>query len=434
GGITPYSYNWNTGCTDEQPFVSAAGTYTITITDANGCTGTDEQPFVSAGTYTVTVTDANACEKIKSGITINSIGGPVITIDSIITAGCGGTDGSIYVSVTGGSIPYLSYIWSDGTTTEDLVNIAQGVYNLTVTDSVGCAGTYSNEIIAIVPIEQPICIVSVDSATGRNRIMWEKVQSSGISHYNIYREGTMAGFYYKIAEMPYDSMSIYTDLQANPMIRAWRYKISAVDACDNESVLSTGHKTIHMTMNVGVVNHSVNLIWDHYGGFPFWTYYLHRHTNGIGWETIDSLPNNLTSYTDFPPNWGQLFYRISVIKAEPCYSSSTDKAQGCPYSQSFSNLDDNGIYVGISEKVSECNITIYPNPNDGVFNLVIESPEKEAFNIEITNINGQLIISKDTKPEAKIIDRIDLSKYPKGIYFVKIKGDKITKTEKIIFK
>ena len=77
-------------------------------------------------------------------------------------------------------------------------------------------------------------------------------------------------------------------------------------------------------------------------------------------------------------------------------------------------------------------ISIYPNPNDGIFNLVIESEKKDEFHIEITNINGQVIIRKGFMALTKIIYQIDLSKYPKGVYLVKIMSNKINRTEKII--
>src|SRR6185295_12937804 len=48
-----------------------------------------------------------------------------------------GNNGGIYVSVAGGTLPY-SFVWSNSQTTEDLTNLAAGIYTLTVTDADNC--------------------------------------------------------------------------------------------------------------------------------------------------------------------------------------------------------------------------------------------------------------------------------------------------------
>ncbi|MBI4649651.1 MAG: SprB repeat-containing protein, partial [Bacteroidia bacterium] len=170
GGVSPYSISWSTGATSATLSGLAAGSYTLTVTDTNGCT------------------------KVKStGINISSTGGPQIAADSVINTGCSGSDGAMYVTVTGGALPYASFLWSNGETTEDISGLSAGVYSLTVTDSAGCEGIFSDSVNAIVPQYQPICLVSVDSATGKNFIVWEKVQQTGIAQYNIYRESNIAG-------------------------------------------------------------------------------------------------------------------------------------------------------------------------------------------------------------------------------------------------
>jgi hypothetical protein len=66
-----------------------------------------------------------------------------VTVDGVIDALCTtGVNGTISITVTGGISPY-TYLWSDGQTTEDAVNLAAGVYTVTVTDSFGNTGTAS---------------------------------------------------------------------------------------------------------------------------------------------------------------------------------------------------------------------------------------------------------------------------------------------------
>ncbi|MBI4648737.1 MAG: T9SS type A sorting domain-containing protein, partial [Bacteroidia bacterium] len=386
-----------------------------------------------AGSYTLTVTDANGCIKVKStGININSTGGPQIAADFIINTGCSGSDGAMYVTVTGGALPYASFLWSNSETTEDISGLSAGVYCLTVTDSAGCEGIFSDSVSAIMPLYQPICLVSVDSTTGKNHIVWEKVQQTGIAQYNIYRESNIAGLYYTIATVPGNNLSEYIDYQSYPKIRAYRYKISAIDDCGNESPLSVHHKTMHLTMNEGI-GQSYNLIWDHYEGFPFWTYLIYRHTNQTGWQLIDSMPNNLTSYTDWPPSMGQLYYRISVLKNDSCYSSGDLKAQGGPYSQSFSNLDDNGIPVYIY--LAKCNpeLKIYPNPNTGEFNIEVELIKASVLSYKVMDNIGRIIYEqKPQKISGTAKNTIDLKQYSNGIYTIIVMVDSTNYNEKIV--
>jgi len=118
GGVGPYSYTW----------VDAFGSTIANISS------------LPAGSYTLTVTDANNCTQIDSA---------TITQPSIIfSVGLTGTnikcfngsDGSAVSNVVGGLAPY-TYSWSNSATTPNITNVVAGVYSLTVTDSNGCVTT-----------------------------------------------------------------------------------------------------------------------------------------------------------------------------------------------------------------------------------------------------------------------------------------------------
>ncbi|MFH1321411.1 MAG: T9SS type A sorting domain-containing protein, partial [Bacteroidota bacterium] len=388
GGTAPYTYAWSNGSTSEDINNLVAGPYEINVTDANNClsansiiitepdflilnvtttdancassdggatvnvsggtgvytyswssggTGTAETGLTS-GVYIVTVTDANGCIK-SAAAAISDIGGATVIVDSIVDVGCGGAGGSVYISVTGGTAPY-SYNWSNADTTEDMINDSAGIYDVFVTDAGGCIATASAAISEIPLSAQSICLVTVDSITGRNLVVWDKV--SGQS-FNIYKESTQSGVYYLIGNVPFADLSEFVDTLSNPLQRSWRYKISVLDACGNESDLSQMHKTMHLTINEGLGG-TINLIWDHYEGFTFFTYYIYRYTTSTGWEAIDSIPNNLTSYTDFAPPIGNLFYQVLVKSPGVC--TSTAKAKD--YNSSKSNTSSISGAVALS--------------------------------------------------------------------------------------
>lgn len=92
---------------------------------------------LGANTYTVTVTDANGCTATTSATVAPPAGGPVITATPINSPTCnGGTDGSAYTNATGGSGTY-DILWTPGGGTgKNIINVGAGNYTVTYTDKV----------------------------------------------------------------------------------------------------------------------------------------------------------------------------------------------------------------------------------------------------------------------------------------------------------
>lgn len=87
GGTSPYTYDWNTGSTQDSLFNLMSGVYSVVITDANGC----------MDTASITITEPQA-------LSVNSSSSDVLCH--------GGSDGSVGLTVNGGTSPY-SYLWSN---------------------------------------------------------------------------------------------------------------------------------------------------------------------------------------------------------------------------------------------------------------------------------------------------------------------------------
>jgi large repetitive protein len=126
GGTGSYSYLWApSGGTGSSASGLSAGSYSVTVTDANGCTGTVIANVTNGGTPTATI----------------------VAFTNILCFG--GTNGSATVSVTGGTLPY-TYSWTpSGGTGTTASGLGAGTYNVTVTDAVGCIG------VASVTLTQP---------------------------------------------------------------------------------------------------------------------------------------------------------------------------------------------------------------------------------------------------------------------------------------
>jgi len=76
---------------------------------------------------------------------------------------------------------------------------------------------------------------------------------------------------------------------------------------------------------------------------------------------------------------------------------------------------------------------IYPNPSNGIITIEINNPVQSDIRVEITNISGQKVYSKVFKIQ-KVIDQINLSSFPKGIYTIEFISKDMVKTDKIIIK
>ncbi|NDF71331.1 MAG: adhesin, partial [Betaproteobacteria bacterium] len=121
GGTPVYTYAWSNNTTQEDPQNLAAGTYTVTVTDANGCTAQTS----------VTITQPQA--------------GLALSTTQVNVLCSGNNTGSINLTVTGGT-PVYTYAWSNNTTQEDPQNLAAGSYTVTVTDANGCTATATTTI------------------------------------------------------------------------------------------------------------------------------------------------------------------------------------------------------------------------------------------------------------------------------------------------
>ncbi|MFM7595672.1 MAG: gliding motility-associated C-terminal domain-containing protein [Flavobacteriales bacterium] len=208
GGTGPFTYLWNNGSTIEDLAAVAAGNYSVTVTDNNGCqiilntslsqpnaivinssivdvlcngfstgvidvtvTGgispyafswsngaaTEDLNGVVAGTYFLTVTDVNDCAQ-PATLTINEPGQLTLSKSSINVSCNGLSDGSVDITVSGGINPY-TFSWNDGSVTEDLTNVPAGTYTLTVTDGNGCVASTTSVIT------EPSAISTTTSST-----------------------------------------------------------------------------------------------------------------------------------------------------------------------------------------------------------------------------------------------------------------------------
>ena len=119
GGTTPYTYAWSNSATSQNLSDVGAGTYSVTVTDANDCTSSASVTISQPDELTASL---SATEIIYSGETSD-----------------------ITNTVSGGTAPY-SYTWSNSSHNQNLTGVSAGTYYMTVTDANGCTASSSIDI------------------------------------------------------------------------------------------------------------------------------------------------------------------------------------------------------------------------------------------------------------------------------------------------
>jgi len=379
---------------------------------------TDQTYYPSqSGSYMVVITDNN-CPVFSSTIqvTINTFTAPTISGAGSISS-CSG--GSMTLSVPD---DYISYLWSSGGTDTSEVVTSSGDYTVTVTNVSGCQATSSVYSInaSLIPTQE-ICIVTVDSASAHNLVVWEKPIVAGIDSFIVYREmGT--NNYMPIGSVAYDSLSQFLDTTngINPNVTSYRYKVSILDTCGTESNLSYYHETMHLSTNQGIGG-EVNLIWDEYEGFPIVYYYILRDSTANGnWEVLDSVSSNNFIYTDLNPPLSGVNYVIEVIPPNTCTST---KAQDHNSTRSNRASIVGGGSQGIFQHPTN-NVNVYPNPTSDQITIDIKGYNGNV-NVEVYDLQGRLL--ETTKNTI-----VSLKKHAKGIYVLKVSYGEITEEVRVV--
>jgi len=86
----------------------------------------------------------------------------------------------------------------------------------------------------------------------------------------------------------------------------------------------------------------------------------------------------------------------------------------------------------INETTFNGNLSIYPNPTNGIFTIEMNDVEKDVYTIKITNVLGQKIFRISQSVNGIYKENIDLSTFQKGVYLIQIKNSTTTITERII--
>jgi len=406
GGASPFTYSWSGGLGSNPNHANVcAGSYYLVVTDMNGC----------KENFYFTLTEPNS---ILVNITTSQ-------------ASCQADGGASAIAV-GGISPY-TYSWPNGSTLDHTTGLGSGNYILTVTDYNSCIKTKPFVITnnhSSFP-SAPICMVTVDSSSLHNIIVWDKTTVTNVDSFIVYRE-ISTGNYMPIARMPYAALSQFTDTvrtlyfpnTGNPNTGTFRYKIQCHDTCGDYSVLSPYHNTIYFLNNNGTFYWTQPYTIEN-GANPVASYVLMRDNLSNGnWQDVSSVAGTQQVVSD--PLYA--IYQATGswrVRTQWSINCSPTKTASPAFGSSLSNIFSNYITVGLNENSIENKVAVFPNP--ATDNITIVIPQKAI--IEILNIEGQIIKSINA---IESTNNIDISSFANGMYFVKVKTDNEIAMKKFI--
>ncbi len=306
-------------------------------------------------------------------------------------------------------------------------------YTLLASDQLGCTIFDNINITVRQPYQnQEICLVTVDTNTWKNKILWEKVINVGALKYKIFKESGTNN-YIEIGEVNADVPAQYTDMASNPEIKSDKYKIMVVDTCNNESDLSNYHKTVNLVISSNA--NTMGLNWTPYvdagGMFIPSSYYIYRGTNINNMSLLATVNGSTLSYNDVNV-FDVYYYIIGVRKADGC------EINGVIDTISFSNRKDNGTFVNINNKYfQQGTILIYPNPMANEATLTIPNFKGNSFDLIVYDIAGKIVsneISYYVESTHEFETKIKISQHnlKSGIYYLEVKSNRIYRSKFII--
>ncbi|MCW3084881.1 MAG: hypothetical protein JWP12_2247 [Bacteroidetes bacterium] len=390
GGTAGYTFNWTPNYAISTIFVfnpvsapPTTTTYTITVTDMNGCS--------AAATTTIYVDNI------------------AVTTSSTNASGCGACDGSAVITPVSGSGPYV-YVWSNGATTAAPVNLCEGSYTVTTTDAAGCSATTTANITA--PGLYANFTMVLDSANGLNYRAYNTTTGTGLTYAWDFGDGAASSL-------------------ASPMhtySTAGTYTVILVVTGPSGCAATTSHV---VTVNAAAATclSLFNVADDPSNSDPdaLTVYNLSYGTTlSYSWNFGDGGTSTQQNPTHVYSGMGPYQICLTVDNGSGCTQTYCDSIMSVDSLSRSASISFNVVDVpfpatttGITEQQTKAGISVYPNPFTDNTTFVIQSDKmNETYSFEMTDVVGKKVRSVYGISQKQFtISRDDLQS---GIYFYKI--------------
>ena len=284
------SYEWGGGESTQTINVNSSGSYSVTVTDNNGCTANDN----------VQVT----------------IFQPIDLSDISVTETCTNS-GSATVNPTGGTSPY-SFIWNDGQTTQTAIGLSPGNYTVTVTDFNGCNST---ENVIISQSQYCSTLPCGDSYTNMNSYASATSVPGAVGYVITFyddQNGNQVSQYTLPGNNPRTFFYLFSGIHYNESYN-WTVQVQYLD---NSGILQTGPESdMNCTISFGEPESALPC-GDSYTNMNFYTSATNVH-GAVGYVITfydDQNGNQVSQYTLPGNNPRTFFYLFSGIHYNESYN------------------------------------------------------------------------------------------------------------------
>ncbi len=438
GGTGALTYTWNTSPIQNTAAVTnlRAGTFVVTVTDANNCTvsatATVTQPTLiavttsttsvncaggndgtatasatggtgtltyqwptgsgatasnlAAGTYTVTVTDGNNCS-VTGVATVASAAGFTASVSTTAAACQGSSTGTATATTTGGVAPF-TYAWAPAGSGSSLTGLAAGTYSVTVTDANGCVATASGTVASASGVTvnaTPVSATCNGGADGAINIavsggsgVYTYAWSNGTSNQNL--SGVAAGVYAVTVLDANGCSATATNLtvgQANAIV------LTLTTTDETGPAANDGTATATSTGGTGLITYT--------------------------WSN-SATGSNLTNLT--PGN-----YSVTATDASGCSATASGTVS------SFTGINNVGLVVSLN---------MFPNPSEGKINMSLTLVQPEAVTVEWYNAIGERVLGASFDSALSVNHTFDLSNMAAGVYYARIQYAGQTNVERVV--
>ena len=450
------SYLWNTGATTATINVSAAGNYSVTATDANGCmsmsvpisiavsnspsvsisasgsttfcqgqsvvlnantNGTaftwntgETTPTITAsnsGLYYLTVTNAGGCSAVSNEITINATPSFVPTITAVSpTIVCDGAFATLVASNG------ASYAWSNGETTQGVNVGVDGPVTVTVTDALGCVGTSAPLNITVLPVPTTVITTSGPTtfceggsvtltATGANSYIWAN-NSTAVSQ-TITTPGTYVVTGYGANGCP-DLAEVVVIVNESPSSALLTNGNNSLCPGESLTIAAQPGNTYNWSTGSTAQQISVNAP----GSYSC----VMTSSNGCSTsseQVVVTAAQPTSSTIDVIALENYVLNEI-IYTQSGTYTQTLTNAAGCDSTITLNltltvGLDENGFV----------NFSVQPNPTDAAF--ILKASEALYSNYVIQDAQGKVVATGSLNGTSTFIN---IDHVARGMYFLKV--------------
>ncbi|HZG01621.1 MAG TPA: M64 family metallopeptidase [Chitinophagales bacterium] len=423
-------------CVGTAAALSATGADAYTWSPATGLSVTTGASVTASPTATTTYTVTGTkgfCVKTKT-IVVTVKQKPTLAT-TVYPAACGNANsGAVDLSVTGVT-GTVSYLWSNGATTQDLNGIQAGAYAVTAT-AAGCSATAPASVAGAsctVPTQYFAQNILSNGATLR----WKKV-ACGVSYMVRYKTAASGTWSYVMASdtsvvltglTPSTNYQYEVQTYCNPSLtdmsgfgstQAFATAATSVSVCSAPVGLSTTNMTFQ----------SATLNWGSVGGASAYKVRIRRSNNSDAWqEFVVQAP--ATSYSVTGLTNGAA-YKWQVLTMCNASGTSASAYSSLVYFTTFSGRegeDETNVAMEAEAPV----VNVFPNPSFGPLTVTVEQTRDAEATLELYNTLGQLLRREDIQllPGTTTVGW-NIGELPAGTYVLYLRQQSGVSSHKVV--